>query len=113
MGSSIEINDTLKISKERGFPKDLILQNHIATPESSRRFLGEKFPFWNAEERLYNRPPTRVCLVEEIFEDGQTRGKYRITKIIFLNFKEELQLKNHQKGRVTLKKTLLTNILTA
>ena len=47
MGTLIEINDTLKISKERGFPRELTLEEHIKNPESSRKFLGEKFEFWN------------------------------------------------------------------
>lgn len=98
MGSLIEINDTLKISKERGFPENLCLDFHVSNPSSSELFLGATFDFWNNDERLYNRPPTRVQLVEEtpdgkwlywghamVLEQtitkGKTGGKYRITRI--------------------------------
>ena len=39
MGSTIEINDTLKISKDRGFPKGLKLEDHLKDPELSNRNL--------------------------------------------------------------------------
>ena len=32
MGSFIEINDTLRITKEQGFPAELDLQTHLANP---------------------------------------------------------------------------------
>lgn len=70
MGGLIKINDTLKISKERGFPKELTLKAHVENP--TRSFEGAKgklFSFWNKDERIYHRPPTRVFLVEEI--DGK------------------------------------------
>ena len=97
MGSIIEINDTLKISKDRGFPKDLRLEDHVLDPESSNRFLNQESHFWNRDERLYHRKPTRVFLVEEIngkwlywghaiimrltIGEGRTDGDYIITKI--------------------------------
>jgi hypothetical protein len=96
LGSVIEINDTLKISRERGFP-DLNLGDHVKDPVSSNRFLGQEFSFYNPDERLYNRPPTRVVLVQEIegkwlfwghamvveqtIRDGKTSGKYVIKKL--------------------------------
>lgn len=55
MGSHIEINDTLKLTRERGMP---------AEPT-----VGERYAFRLPDERLYHRPPTRVFLVEEI--DGK------------------------------------------
>jgi len=97
MGSHIEINDLLKISKERGFPKDLHLEDHVRDPQQSNRFLGQELTFWNNGERLYHRAPTRVFLVEEIegkwlywghaliieqtIKIGRTEGKYQITKL--------------------------------
>jgi len=98
MGSVIEINDTLKISKDRGFPKVLTLEKHTQDPKSSREFIGKIFTFWNEDERLYNRPPTRVFLVEEMpdgkwlqwgsalvleqtIKSGETSGKYKIIQI--------------------------------
>ena len=32
MGSFIELNDTLRISKTQGFPGELDLQKHLETP---------------------------------------------------------------------------------
>ena len=97
MGSHIEINDLLKISKERGFPAELRLEDHVQDYLQSNRFLGQEFTFWNNGERLYNRAPTRVFLVEEIegkwlywghvlvteqtIKAGKTEGKYQITKL--------------------------------
>ena len=66
MGSLIEINDTLKISKERGFPTNLTLELHVKNPSFSSSFINQEFEFWNNGERLYHRLPTRVFLVEEI-----------------------------------------------
>lgn len=55
MGSSIEINDTLKLKRGRGFPKKVRL--------------GETCEFVIPGRRLYHLKPIRVFLVEEI--DGQ------------------------------------------
>ncbi len=97
MGSHIEINDTLKISKGRGFPAELRLEDHVRDTQQSRRFLGKEFSFWNKDERLYHRAPTRVFLVEEIesrwlywghvlileqtIKAGRTEGRYQIIKL--------------------------------
>ncbi len=97
MGSIIELNDTLKISRQRGFP-NISLEEHQTHPNYARQFLGQTFEFWNKDERLYNRPPTRVFLVEEApngkwiywghtlireqtIADGETRGTFEIVKI--------------------------------
>ena len=55
MGSSIEINDTLKLKRGAGFPE------HIKQ--------GEQYSFRIPGKRLYHLKPVRVFLVEEI--DGQ------------------------------------------
>ena len=68
MGSKIEINNTLKISKERGFPAGLNREDHVKNFGSSARFVGQEFEFWNRYERLYHHPPTRVFLVEETLD---------------------------------------------
>jgi len=97
MGSPIEINDTLKISKERGFPAEITLEAHKQNSFNVEQFKGKKFSFWNNDERLYHRPPTRVWLVEEIdgkwlhwghamilkqtIENGKTSGEFEIVKI--------------------------------
>ena len=66
MGSLIEINDTLKISKERGFPATLLVAQHVWQPYDAETFKEQTFSFWNPDERLYHRCPTRVFLVEEM-----------------------------------------------
>ncbi|MDP1694188.1 MAG: hypothetical protein Q8L34_01485 [Candidatus Woesearchaeota archaeon] len=98
MGSQIEFNDTLKISKARGFPVGLNLEDHLKTPAESQRFVGRTFTFWNPGERIYPRPPTRVFLVEEMPKGdwlywghvhivrqtmiaGKTSGDFKIVKI--------------------------------
>jgi len=81
MGSPIEINDTLKISKERGFPRDLTLEEYVKNYSGALETLSERdFEFWNVGERLYNRPPTRVFLVEEIAGKWLYWGHAHITK---------------------------------
>ena len=108
MGSTIEINDTLKISKERGFPKDLEKKVGAA-------FIGQTFEFWNKDERLYHRPPTRVFLVEEIdgkwlywgnalvteqtIRDGKTEGKYMITKLYTPEFQKQITIEESPPGK--------------
>lgn len=98
MGSLIEINDTLKISKERGFPQELRLEQHVWQPYDEAMFRGRQFPFWNKDERLYHRHPTRVYLVEEMpdktwlywghaqiiqqtIKQGRTEGFFEIGKL--------------------------------
>ncbi len=115
MGSIIEINDTLKISKERGFPKELTLETHLRNPSSSSIFLNQEFQFWNNDERLYHRPPTRVFLVEEIegrwlywgnalmisqtLENGKTKGRYKIVKIYQPDFQKQITIEESPKGK--------------
>mgnify|MGYP001559788499 CR=1 FL=1 len=115
MGSLIEINDTLKISKERGFPKSLTLDSHISYPSSSAKFIGQEFNFWNKGERLYHISPTRVFLVEEIdgkwlywgnaliisqiIGDGKTEGVYKIVKIYHPDFQKQMTIEESPKDR--------------
>ena len=61
MGSLIEINDTLKISKERGFPSGLCFEDYARDPGVlAKQFIGKEFEFSNKDERLYHRAPPRV-----------------------------------------------------
>ena len=115
MGSLIEINDTLKISKERGFPTSLTLDSHVSNPLASHELIGQEFEFWNNGERLYHRPPTRVFLVEEIegkwlywgnaliisqtIEDGKTNGRYKIVKIYQPDFQRQMTIEESPKGK--------------
>ena len=100
MGSLIEINDTLKISKDRGFPLELRVEQHQnGSPFNLEQFADQVFDFCNPDRRRYHDGGTRVLLVEEI--DGRwlywghaqilrqtqdtpkerTEGQFMITKI--------------------------------
>ena len=100
MGSYIELNDTLQITIEQGFPKVLVLEKHQENPFRAEDFAGQVFEFKDKPDmRIFHPAPTRVFLVHnidgkwlywghcEIIEqtiDAQkktTSGKFRIIKI--------------------------------
>ena len=115
MGSTFEFNDTLKISKEQGFPKDLRLEDHIKDMWQSAKFLGKQYHFKKDGERIYHRMPTRVFLVEDL--DGKwlywgnaviteqsmgylaTEGTYRITKIYDPEFQRRMTIEESPDGK--------------
>lgn len=67
MGSFIEINDTLRITKEQGFPVELDLLKHLKEPYAIDEFKGKVFKFRAKPEiRVYKIPPVRNFLVEYI-----------------------------------------------
>jgi hypothetical protein len=107
MGSQIIHNDTLKITKEQGFPQELDLQTHLKNPYQIEDFEEKIFEFKNKEGiRNYQRPPVRNFLAEyknekwiywglihilEIkhdYEKETTSGKF---KIIYINTPEEMK----------------------
>ena len=45
MGSYIEMNDTLQITKEQGFPKELTLEQHLKVPFKAEQFKNTVFEF--------------------------------------------------------------------
>lgn len=100
MGSLIEFNDTLEITTEQGFPKELDLEAHLREPLMAEDFNGRVFEFhYKPKMRLYHPAPTRVFLVHNIggkwlhwgkahiieqtiyAETQTTSGKYRIAHI--------------------------------
>ena len=108
MGSYIEMNDTLQITKEQGFPEELDYNKHKITPYSAEQFKDKIFEFKNKPNiRIYQIPPVRNFLVENI--DGKwlywglvhiietkhdyinktTSGKF---KIIYINKPEEMEI---------------------
>lgn len=108
MGSVIEINDTLQITKEQGFPEELDINQHLKIPFHVADFLGKVYEFKNKPKvRNYQMPPVRNFLVEnvngkwvywglihvlEIHHDylsQTTSGKY---KIVYLNSPEEMRM---------------------
>jgi hypothetical protein len=106
MGSYFELNDTLRISQDQGFPAVLDINIHLKTPYNIEDFENKVFEFTNKEGiRVYHQPPVRCFLVEflngkwlywglchiiEIKHDyikGTTSGKY---KIIYINTPDEM-----------------------
>jgi hypothetical protein len=107
MGSFIEINDTLQITKEQGFPKELVIDRHLQNPYFLENFKDIVFEFSNKPAiRLYKAPPVRNFLVENIngkwiywglchviettcdYIDKTTSGKF---KIIYINTPEKMK----------------------
>ena len=107
MGSFIELNDTLQITKEQGFPPELDLEKHLQTPFTVEDFKDKIFEFHDKPDvRIYKLPPVRNFFVEN--RDGKwiywglihilettcdyvkktTSGKY---KIIHINTPEEMK----------------------
>ena len=65
MGSIIEINDTLQLTHEQGFPAELNLEVHLKNPYKTEDFDGKIFEFKNKPSvRVYKAPPVRNFLVE-------------------------------------------------
>lgn len=107
MGSFTENNDTLQITKEQGFPAELVLETHLQTPFSAEDLREKVFEFKDKPKiRNYQQPPIRNFLVEnrngkwiywglihilEIthdYENKTTSGKF---KIIHINTPEEMK----------------------
>ena len=108
MGSYVEINDTLQITKEQGFPKELDIQQHLKTPYTAEQFADRVFEFKNKPNiRLFKITPVRNFLVENIdgkwldwglvhiievthdYINNTTSGKF---KIIYINKPEEMEM---------------------
>ncbi len=100
MGSFVEINDTLQITKEQGFPPELDLASHLQKPFSVSGFKDKVYEFKDKNDiRIYQIAPVRVFLVENIegkwvywglveilevrldYLNKKTSGKFRITKL--------------------------------
>ena len=108
MGSYIEMNDTLQITKEQGFPQELNIENHLKNPYTAEQFADKVFEFHDKPNiRNYHMPPVRCFLVENIngkwlywglihvlevkhdYINKKTSGKY---KIIYINKPEEMEM---------------------
>jgi hypothetical protein len=107
MGSIVELNDTLQISKEQGFPAELDIVTHLVNPFTTQDVAGKVFTFQKkANIRLYHAPPVRNFLVENVggkwiywglvhilevthdYQNKMTSGKY---VIIHLNSPSEMK----------------------
>ena len=110
MGTYIEINDTLQLTIEQGFPKELILEEHEKNNFKLENFSDRIFEFKNKKGiRLFKAPPVRNFLVENRngkwiywglchiiettcdYANKITSGKFRL---IYINTPEEIR-KDH------------------
>ncbi len=70
MGGQITLNDTLQITKEQGFPKELDYEKHKQRPFVADDFKDKVFEFRDKPTiRVYQTPPVRNFLVQNI--DGK------------------------------------------
>jgi hypothetical protein len=107
VGSFIEINDTLRITKAQGFPAELDLKTHLHSPYSFDSVRDKLFRFKAKPDiRIYKVPPVRnflaedvdgkwvywgLCFIQSIEHDyikQETSGSF---KIIRLNTPEEMK----------------------
>lgn len=107
MGSFIEINDTLQITSEQGFPTELNYEKHLKNNIKLDSVNNKIFEFKNKSNiRLYKAPPVRNFLVQNIgwkwlywwlihileinhdYINNTTSWKY---KIIYINTPEEMK----------------------
>ncbi len=68
MGTKIEINDTLNLTADQGFPCDVLnLQKHCEKPVEASQLCGKIFDFKLKEDaRIFHLDPVRVFLVQNI-----------------------------------------------
>ena len=68
MGSTIELNDTLQITTEQGFPRELLdLERHVNSPISLELVRDRVFKFCDKPNaRFFQTDPVRVYLVHNI-----------------------------------------------
>lgn len=109
MGSYIELNDTLQITTEQGFPKELDLEQHRKKPFTAEDFKDKIFEFHDKPDmRLFHPAPTRCFLVHNIngkwlywghcvileqtihADTQKTSGKFKIIKIYTLEHQKSM-----------------------
>lgn len=122
MGSFIEINDTLQLTLEQGFPKELKLERHLKKSFRAADFKNRVFEFYNKPAaRIYKTPPVRNFLVHNIRDkwlywghclvieqtihstkDGKqqkTSGKFTIVQIYPPEYQEEVTKRESPTGK--------------
>ncbi|EKD43729.1 MAG: hypothetical protein ACD_72C00153G0001 [uncultured bacterium] len=89
MGSFIEINDTLQITTEQGFPTELDFEQHKIKPFVAEDFEGKIFEFKNKSKiRIYQLPPIRNFLVHNIDGKWLYWGLIRVIEITHDNINQ-------------------------
>lgn len=113
MGSFIELNDTLRITTEQGFPEDILnIRKHSNNPIKIEELKNKIFEFYSKPKaRIYHPAPTRCFLVQDIGgkwlywgkiiileqtikgdsrENQTTFGKYKITEIYEPEYQKQI-----------------------
>jgi hypothetical protein len=89
MGSFIEINDTLKITRKQGFPSELTYKKHKVKAFKAKDFKNKIFEFKNKPKiRIFKIPPVRNFLVEYIGNKWLYWGHVQIIEVIHDNIKK-------------------------
>lgn len=89
MGSFIEINDTLQISKEQGFPEVLDYEQHKVKPFKADDFKDKIFEFKDKPKvRIYKLPPVRNFLVQNIDGKWLYWGLVHVIEVVHDNIKQ-------------------------
>jgi len=89
MGSFIEINDTLQISIEQGFPKELDYEQHKIKPFTADDFKDKIFEFKDKPKiRIYKLPPVRNFLVQNINSKWLYWGLIQVIEVVHDNVKQ-------------------------
>ena len=116
MGSFIELNDTLQITTEQGFPSDILnLDNEKINFEDLE---NKVFEFKEKEKaRIYHPAPTRCFLVHNIDgkwlywgkiviieqtikgeEEKNTSGKFKIIQLYDKDYQKQITVNESPKG---------------
>lgn len=83
MGSFVELNDTLQITREQGFPEELDYEKHKNNPIKLEALEGKVFEFKDKKGvRIYKMPPVRVFLVQKIGEKWLYWGLVHVLEIL-------------------------------
>ncbi len=107
MGSIVELNDTLQLTSDQGFPEELDFEKHKQKSFKAEDFKDQVFEFYKKPGiRIYQSPPVRNFLVHNIngkwlywglvqilettcdYQKKTTSGKF---KIIYIYTLEEMQ----------------------
>ena len=107
MGSTLIFNDTLSLTHEQGFPKNLLIEQHLINPYTTDQFKDIIFHFEKSDYRFYHPQPNPVYLVQNIkgkwiycgmvrmqkvthdFTQNKTIGEYKIVDIFDYNRMKE------------------------
>ena len=93
MGSFIEINDTLQLTKEQGFPEVLDYEKHKIKPFTASDFKDKIFEFKDKPKiRIYKLPPVRNFLVQNIDGKWLYWGLVNVVEVRHDNIKQTTSL---------------------